>query len=57
MQVTGRNVVVTGGARGIGKALCEAFARAGAAKVVVADLDGAAARATAGAINGAAFEC
>jgi NAD(P)-dependent dehydrogenase (short-subunit alcohol dehydrogenase family) len=57
MQVTDRNVVVTGGARGIGKALCEAFARAGAAKVVVADLDGAAARATAGAINGAAFEC
>jgi len=57
MQVTDRNVVVTGGGRGIGKALCEAFAHAGAAKVVVADLDGAAARATAGAIGGAAFEC
>jgi NAD(P)-dependent dehydrogenase (short-subunit alcohol dehydrogenase family) len=57
MQVTGKIVVVTGAARGIGKALCEAFARAGAAKVVVADLDGAAARATAGAIGGAAFEC
>ncbi len=57
MQVTGRNVVVTGGARGIGKALCEAFARAGAAKVVVADLDGAAARAVAAEIGGAAFKC
>ncbi|MGJ4944297.1 SDR family oxidoreductase [Bradyrhizobium sp. HKCCYLS1011] len=57
MQVTGKNVVVTGGARGIGKALCEAFARAGAAKVVVADLDGAAARVVAAGINGAAFKC
>ena len=42
MQVTGKIVVVTGGANGIGRALCEAFHRAGAAKVVVADLDRAA---------------
>ena len=33
MQVTGKVVVVTGGANGIGKALCEAFHQAGAAKV------------------------
>jgi NAD(P)-dependent dehydrogenase (short-subunit alcohol dehydrogenase family) len=57
MQVTGGIVVVTGGARGIGKALCEEFARAGAAKVIVADLDEAGAQAVAAAIGGAAFRC
>ena len=57
MQVAGKIVVVTGGANGIGRALCEAFHRAGAAKVVVADLDGAGAEAVAAAIDGAAFTC
>jgi NAD(P)-dependent dehydrogenase (short-subunit alcohol dehydrogenase family) len=57
MQVTDRIVVVTGAARGIGKALCESFASAGAAKVVAADLDGAGARAVAAGIDGAAFQC
>jgi NAD(P)-dependent dehydrogenase (short-subunit alcohol dehydrogenase family) len=57
MQVAGKVVVVTGGANGIGRALCEVFHRAGAAKVVVADLDIAGARAVAAGIDGAAFEC
>ena len=57
MQVTGKIVVVTGGANGIGKALCEAFHRAGAAKVVVADLDLAGAEAVATSVDGAAFKC
>src|ERR1043165_9566757 len=57
MQVTGKVVVVTGGGNGIGRAMCEAFHRAGAAKVVVADIDPNAARAVAGTINGAAFKC
>jgi NAD(P)-dependent dehydrogenase (short-subunit alcohol dehydrogenase family) len=57
MLVTDKIVVVTGAARGIGKALCERFARAGAAKVVVADLDGDGARSVAAGIDGAAFQC
>jgi NAD(P)-dependent dehydrogenase (short-subunit alcohol dehydrogenase family) len=57
MQVTGKVVVVTGGANGIGKALCEAFHRAGAAKVIVADMDSGGARAVAASIDGAAFQC
>ena len=48
MQVTGKVVVVTGGASGIGRALCEAFNRAGAAKVVVVDIDPDGARTVAG---------
>src|SRR5258707_13718866 len=57
MQVTGKLVVVTGGANGIGRALCEAFHRAGAAKVIVADINSGAARAVAAGIDGAAFKC
>src|SRR2546430_5922911 len=57
MQVTGKVVVVTGGANGIGKALCEAFRGAGAAKVVVVDLDGNNARTVAATVQGAAFQC
>src|SRR5512140_2184010 len=57
MQVTGKVVVVTGGANGIGRALCEAFHRAGAAKVIVADLDIHGARAVAATVAGAAFTC
>src|ERR1700746_3745905 len=56
MQVTGKVVVVTGGANGIGKALCEAFPGAGAAKIVVGDLDGNNSRAVAAKVNGAAFQ-
>jgi NAD(P)-dependent dehydrogenase (short-subunit alcohol dehydrogenase family) len=57
MQVTGKIVVVTGGANGIGRALCETFHRAGAARVIVSDIDSAAARVVAASIDGAAFKC
>lgn len=50
MDIQGKVVVVTGGASGIGKALSQAFARAGARGVVVADLDGDGAAAVATAL-------
>lgn len=51
MDFQGKVVVVTGGASGIGRALCEAFAAAGARGVVVSDLDGDGAQAVASAIG------
>jgi NAD(P)-dependent dehydrogenase (short-subunit alcohol dehydrogenase family) len=57
VQVKGRIVVVTGGAKGIGKGLCERFHREGARKVIVADIDADGAKAVAAAIGGAAYRC
>jgi NAD(P)-dependent dehydrogenase (short-subunit alcohol dehydrogenase family) len=50
-------VVVTGGAKGIGKALCERLHKEGARKVIVADIDEAGAKAVAGSIGGEAYRC
>jgi len=57
MQVQDQVCVVTGGASGIGKALCERFAAEGARKVVVVDLDPDKAGEVADAIGGQAEAC
>ena len=48
--MTGAHVVVTGGASGIGRALVERFASAGARAIVVADVDGVGAKSVASSV-------
>src|SRR5581483_9866273 len=57
MKIKNKIAVVTGGADGIGKGLCERFAREGATKVIVLDRNGDGARKTAAAIGGVAYDC
>lgn len=57
MKIAGKTIVVTGGASGIGKALCEAFARAGARALVVSDIDAAGAKSVAAEIDAMAMPC
>lgn len=57
MQIASKVIVVTGGAHGIGRALCERFAKEGAKGVCVADLDEVAGRQVAQAIGGLFVRC
>jgi len=54
MQIQGRVVIVTGGANGIGRALCLRFAREGAKAIVVADIDAQGSKRVADEIQGVA---
>ncbi len=52
MELNDKHILVTGGASGIGRALCRSFARAGARRVVVADVDEEGAQRVADEIDG-----
>lgn len=56
MDLSGKTVIITGGASGIGEALVYAMARAGA-HVVIADLNGKAAEALAAEVGGVGLAC
>jgi len=56
MNVKDKIIFVTGGANGIGRALCDRFAAEGAKRVVVADLDFQNAQKVAESIGGLAYE-
>jgi NAD(P)-dependent dehydrogenase (short-subunit alcohol dehydrogenase family) len=57
MEMHGKVVVVTGAARGIGRAVCREAVHRGAAGVVIGDLDGAAAAVTAAELGGLGMAC
>jgi len=57
MEIRDKVTVVTGGASGIGEALCRRFAKEGAKAVVVADIDEQGARAVAQEIGGLSVRC
>lgn len=56
MKLAGKVAVVTGGASGIGRAMCRRFATEGARAVVVVDLNASGAAAVAHEIKGVSFE-
>src|SRR5215213_4493691 len=55
MKIKDKTILVTGGANGIGKALCERFAAEGAERLFVADIDFENAERVARSVGGKAF--
>ncbi len=55
MDIAGKRIVITGAAGGIGRALAVRFAAAGAAEIIVADIDGDGAAETALMVDGTAY--
>lgn len=56
MNVKDKIILVTGGANGIGRALCERFSTEGAKKIIVADTDFENAQKVADSIDGSAYK-
>lgn len=57
MKIKDKVIVVTGGASGIGRALCRRFQIEEAAQIIVADLNEAGAKEVASEVGGAAYRC
>jgi NAD(P)-dependent dehydrogenase (short-subunit alcohol dehydrogenase family) len=56
MNIRDKVILVTGGANGIGRGLCERFHKEGAKKVIVTDIDRGTAETVAASVNGIAYE-
>lgn len=57
MEVSGKIIIVTGAASGIGRGLCLRFAKEGAKAIIAADVNEAGAKAVANEVQGEAFVC
>ena len=57
MEIKGKIIIVTGAASGIGRGLCQRFAKEGAQAVIAADVNEAGAKETAAEIKGDALLC
>ena len=57
MNVAGKIIIVTGAASGIGRGLCQRFAKEGAKAIIAADVNEPGAKAVADEVKGEAFAC